>query len=54
MAENYKPIQEVRKELTIDWYRCPIERTQLRELTRRSDIQGAFQTLGPHFPNELT
>lgn len=46
MAENYEPIQKVRKELQVKWYRCPIEPPRLRELTRRSDLQGAFQTLG--------
>lgn len=28
------------KKLDVEWYRCPIERTKLRELTKRSDIMG--------------
>ncbi|HUI70863.1 MAG TPA: fatty acid desaturase [Spirochaetia bacterium] len=46
MATAYEPLQQVRKELQIRWYRCPIEPARLRELTARSDIRGFFQALG--------
>ena len=46
MSTEYEPMQQVRKNFRISWYRCPIERAKLRELTRRSDVRGAFQTVG--------
>ena len=46
MATIYEPLQQVRKELQIRWYRCPIEPAKLRELTTRKDLRGFFQTLG--------
>jgi fatty acid desaturase len=46
MATAYEPLQQVRKELQIRWYRCPIEPARLKELTTRSDLQGFLQTLG--------
>jgi fatty acid desaturase len=46
MNAQYKPLNEVRKTLRVAWYRCPIAGETLRELSRRSDIQGWFQALG--------
>jgi fatty acid desaturase len=46
MATVYEPLQQVRKELQIRWYRCPIEPARLKELTTRSDLQGFLQALG--------
>ena len=46
MAEAHEPLEQVRKDLQIRWYRCPIEPARLRELTRRSDLQGFLQTIG--------
>ncbi len=46
MTKEYEPMQQVRKNLRISWYRCPIEPAKLKELIRRSDLRGAFQTLG--------
>jgi fatty acid desaturase len=46
MAEEREPLEQVRRELEVRWYRCPIEPQKLRALTRRSDLQGFFQTLG--------
>ena len=40
------PLSEVRRNLRIGWYRCPIERAKLRELSKRSDLRGAFQAVG--------
>lgn len=43
---SYRPLAEVRKELRVKWYRCPIESSRLRELYKRSDLKGWFQTGG--------
>ncbi len=46
MGKEYEPLRQVRDSLRIPWYRSPIEPALLKELTARSDLQGAFQTLG--------
>jgi len=46
MTQKHEPLQQVRKNFRISWYRCPIERDTLKELTRRSDVKGAFQAVG--------
>jgi fatty acid desaturase len=46
MTAEFEPLQEVRKNMRLSWYRCPIEPAGLKELTRRSDLQGALQTAG--------
>ena len=43
---SYRPLAEVRKTLRVEWYRSPIEREQLRELSKRSNLQGWFQAGG--------
>jgi fatty acid desaturase len=43
---SYQPLADVRKTLRVDWYRCPIEHAKLRELSKRSDLQGWFQAGG--------
>ena len=43
---SYQPLAEVRKNLRVEWYRCPIEHAKLRELSKRSDLQGWFQAGG--------
>ena len=43
---TYAPLSDVRKSLKVKWYRCPIEGPKLRELTKRSDLQGWFQAGG--------
>lgn len=48
MAQNYPPLSEVRKTLQLKWYRCPIDRQRLRELSQRSDASAWFQA-GGHF-----
>ena len=45
-AREFPPLERVRRDLRVRWYRCPIEPAKLRELMQRSDLQGAFQTLG--------
>ncbi len=43
---SYQPLSDIRKSLRVDWYRCPIEPGKLRELSKRSDVQGWFQAGG--------
>jgi len=50
MNPNYQPLVEVRQTLRVKWYRCPIEPTKLRELMKRSDLQGWFQAAGHIWP----
>ena len=46
MSEQRTPMAHVRESLKVAGYRCPIPPDRLRELTRRSDAQGALQTIG--------
>ena len=46
MGTAYEPLAEVRKSFRIPWYRCPVDREKLRELTTRSDLKGLYQALG--------
>ena len=39
-------LADVRRDLRIPWYRCPIERRTLRELTEASDARGLIQAAG--------
>lgn len=43
---EYQPLSEVRKTLRVKWYRCKIEHAKLRELSKRSDLQGWIQAGG--------
>lgn len=45
-TSGYEPLDQVRKEFRVAWYRCPIPRDRLKELTARSDLRGAFQAVG--------
>ena len=45
-AQAQKPMSEIRKELRIKWYRCPIDPAVLRELSKPSDLQGFKMALG--------
>ena len=40
------PLADVRRTLRVKWYRSPIDPGLLRQLMRRSDLQGWWQTLG--------
>jgi len=42
----FRPLAEVRKDLRVQWYRCPIESSRLRELSKRSDLKGWYQAGG--------
>ncbi len=46
MDTTYPPLDEVRKTLKIKWYRTPIEKDRMRELTRRNNLQGLFHAIG--------
>ncbi|MFW6213731.1 MAG: fatty acid desaturase [Spirochaetota bacterium] len=46
MVEAYPPLDEVRKSFKIKWYRTPIEKDRMRELTRRSNLRGFFHAVG--------
>ena len=43
---SYRPLADVRKDFRVEWYRCPIDGPRLRELSRRSDLQGWYQAGG--------
>ncbi len=43
---SYEPLAEVRKNLKVKWYRSPIPGSKLRELSKRSDVQGWIQAGG--------
>lgn len=32
MSDQYPPLAEVRRDLRVQWYRCPIDPARLREL----------------------
>ena len=49
MNNIYSPLTEVRKNLRINWYRCPIDPKTFRELMRPSDFQGFIQAGGHLF-----
>lgn len=39
---EHEPLESVRKSFRVKWYRCPIEKDQLKALTERSDAWGFF------------
>jgi fatty acid desaturase len=43
---DFPPLAEVRQNFRVRWYRSPVDPARLRELMRRSDLQGALQTFG--------
>ena len=46
MPTEYEPLMDVRKDLKVNWYRCPIDKEVLRELSQKSDRQGWIQAGG--------
>ena len=44
--DRLPPLADVRRNLHIRWYRCPLEREKLRELTEPSDPQGLVLAVG--------
>ncbi len=44
-SEN-RPLSQIRRELKIKWYRCPIDPKELRKLSKPSDSKGLFMALG--------
>ena len=45
-SPTYPPLSEVRQQLKVRWYRCPIDARRLRALSVRSDKQGWIQAGG--------
>ena len=45
-ARHLEPLSAVRKNFRVDWYRCPIQHSKLRELMHPSDLQGWLQAGG--------
>ena len=43
---QYQPLNAVKKKLRIKWYRSPIDKEILRELTLKSDFKGWVQAGG--------
>ena len=43
---TYQPLDEVRKTFRVKWYRSRIDHATLRNLSKRSDLQGWFQAGG--------
>ena len=48
MSKEYERLSKIKKKLRISWYRCPIEKETLKNLTLRSDLKGLMQA-GGHF-----
>jgi len=46
MKQAHEPLEKVRQSYKVDWYRCPIAKDQLKQLTQRSDLKGMLQALG--------
>ena len=44
--EDRLPPAEFRRQQRLRWYRCPVERSELRALTQRSDARGLVQAVG--------
>ena len=44
-SEN-RPLSQIRRELKIKWYRCPIEPKELRKLSKPIDSKGLCMALG--------
>ncbi len=43
---TYPPLSDVRKNLRVKWYRCPVDHERLKELSTRTDRQGWIQAGG--------
>jgi hypothetical protein len=46
VSADHEPLAQIRKHFRISWNRCPIATTDLKKVTRRSDIKGLAQSLG--------
>jgi fatty acid desaturase len=49
MGDAFPPLEEVRKNLKIRWYRSPLGNAALKDLTERSDLRGGLQAFGHLF-----
>ena len=43
---EFPPLEQVRQNLRVKWYRSPIDPATLRRLMQRSDLRGALQAVG--------
>ena len=43
---NSMPLSVIRKKLKVKWYRCPIDKSTLKELSTPSDFKGFIYALG--------
>ena len=43
---NSMPLSVIRKNLKVKWYRCPIDKRTLKELSSPSDFKGFIYALG--------
>ena len=46
METQYRPLSDARRDLKIQWYRCPVDKAKLRELMQPNDLKGFFQAGG--------
>ena len=46
MQESFESLKQIRKKMKVSWYRCPIDRAELKKLTQRSDSKAWFQSIG--------
>ena len=46
MNTKSESLDELFRSYRVDWYRCPIDRATLRDVMRKSDLQGLFQAVG--------
>ena len=44
--KKFPPMSEIKNHLKINWYRCPIEKKTLKNLSQRDDLQGFFYAIG--------
>lgn len=42
----WEPLDLVRREFSVPWYRCPIKPERLRDFTKRSNLKASIQTFG--------
>eukprot|EP01052_Picozoa_sp_SAG31_P031877 SAG31_NODE_3429_length_4284_cov_7.544086_3_plen_137_part_00 len=46
VVAKFPPLREVREKLKVKWYRCPMPKGALTQLSKRSDAQGLVQAGG--------
>lgn len=46
LNKKFPPMSEIKNHLKINWYRCPIDKKTLKNLSQRNDLQGFFYAIG--------